>query len=235
MPPDPQQERPAQEHRTVQEIIVHVNRKQTIWRAILLDLLFLFVLFLFCFSLISIVLMIAQADPGPGDVMLLLAALAIPFLLILALVVLLGLASWNMTSQFLFIREPYLVINHDGITVGKQALLRKFFIPWAEIASLSRGYTSPTVYKCLDIRPKNGQQFFARFSVVERLNLRRDLPKAKVALPQFLLAEPIEAILLRVHEQYARELKHHAVWVEAISPELLRSTTREAKRNKGGS
>lgn len=140
-----------------------------------------------------------------------------------------------MTSQFLFIREPYLVINHEGITVGKQALLRKFFISWAEIASLSRGYTSPTVYKCLNIRPKNGQQFFARFSVLERLNLRRDRSKAKIALPQFLLAEPIEAILLRVHEQYTRELKHYEVWVEAISPELLRSATREAKRNKGGS
>jgi hypothetical protein len=119
--------------------------------------------------------------------------------------------------RFFFIRTPLLIINCEGITVGKMPTRSGCFIPWCEIEAIySDAYVSGYVYghlnlngyKYLCVRPKDTEQFLQRFNAFERFNRRHNaiVSKPAVAVPQVFMERPVDETLQCLVTYYSYEL-----------------------------
>jgi hypothetical protein len=106
---------------------------------------------------------------------------------------------------------PLLIINYQGITVGKMVMFSGFFIPWHEIDAI---HTSTFIYyKYFCIRPKDTRQFLKRFHILERFNRLSNtiLGLSPLVVPQVFLGRPVEETLQQLQFFYAYELNMHRI------------------------
>src|SRR5258708_6033034 len=191
-----------------QEIAIYPNRKQAIWRTTVCAVaLFFAVLLLIFFAFFFHFL--AESSPAGSDFDSLI--IFVCFLaLILAEIAFAGWATWRIASTLLFSHKPLLLINREGITVGRMPSLSGFSIPWAEIESI---HTSTFMYKYLCIRPRDQKDFLKRFSLLERgIRLSNALIGVPpLIVPQVCLERPVEEILRTLYHMYASELSYYRV------------------------
>ena len=183
-----------------QEITFYPKRGIALFRAMLCIVTILLLLIL------VITTFLTNGPLQPGDIAPMIFTLIIVFLGS----ILLGWLSWRMGLQLLLFPKPALAINREGITVGKLLMLRSnFFLPWADIDAI---YTSSLGFKYLCIRPKNIEQFLARFKGLERVGRRSNWSvSAPVMLSQGYLEKPAQEILQQILVLYANELNYYHV------------------------
>lgn len=179
-----------------QDIAIYPNRRQTIWRTVICGacLVFLVLVLILSFTTGS---SFQASDTGS-------------LIIILAGIALVGWLTWRMVSQLLLSRNPILVINREGITIAKMPALSGAFISWGEIETI---YVHRYLfYKYLCIRPKNTDQYLARFNGLKQFNMRiNSMTGAPINIPQIYLDQPVEEILQRLYHMYASELSYYHV------------------------
>lgn len=118
-------------------------------------------------------------------------------------------AAWSMAQLFLK-PTPLLLINRQGITIGKTPMLSGFFIPWHEIEAI---HAATFLSKYLCIRPKDTKQFLKRFTLLERFNRRSNaiIGVPPLVVPQVFLERPVEETLQQLQIVYAYELHTHRI------------------------
>lgn len=185
-----------------QEIVIYPNRTQAIVRTILCGLILAFgiMILLIAIAFFSILGTNDQVD------------YIVPIIAYLALMLpVLAFAGWTTWSMAQLLKPtPLLIINHQGITVGKMPMLSGFFIPWHEIEAI---HTSTFIYKYLCIRPKDTRQFLKRFNILERFNRLSNtiIGVPPLIVPQVFLARPINETLQQLQFFYAHELDTHRI------------------------
>jgi hypothetical protein len=182
------------------------DRRQVLWRTILFVVCF--AVSLLCFPLLFVLNFLSHGSfVEAGD--------TVPLALMLAMTAFIGQFTWNFfSSQLPRAHLPLLVLNREGITVGRMFTLSGSFISWAEIESIYLyTYTDAFIqYRYLCIRPRNIQQYLSRFPRLERFyrsfSRRRGTP---IAVPEDLLEKSIEEILHQLHSTYASELSYYQI------------------------
>lgn len=187
-----------------QTIAVYANRKQAMLRMALLG--FLCIVVMGILLALSVLLIIF---PMPPDARIVLP-MSILLVIFLAEAVWIGWMLWRWYALLIRNREPLLVIDHRGITVGKLPNFSGFFIPWHEIESIS---SRSFLYKYLCIRPKNTKQFLEHFNAWQRFTFVSNniFGIARILVPQIYLAQPVEEILHQVYYMYANELGYYRI------------------------
>ncbi|MBA2680631.1 MAG: hypothetical protein H0U76_19825 [Ktedonobacteraceae bacterium] len=201
------QYQPHQPLMPMQDIAIYPNRRQVIWRTVVCAISLLFMI------LIAVLFSLFIISLTSGD--MLASGFLLPPLLTVAFflsaeIIYIGWITWRMAADFLFTRKPILFINREGIKVSRMPTLSGFFIPWAEVDSLST-YTFIYTYFC--IHPKNTREFLARFNIVERLMRRSNMLFGipPLIVPQLYLERSSEEILRQVYYMYANELSYYHV------------------------
>lgn len=200
----PQQFAPAQEVTRPpvqrQDIVVYPNRTQAIVRTIICAICLVFLV-----GMLAVFLILGFTTGGSFQ-----ASDFSALLFFFAAIVFVGWLTWRMISQLLLSRKPVLVIHREGITIGKLPALSDASIPWAEIDAIySYRYI---IYKYLCIRPKNTEQFLARFGKLKQFNMRiNSMTGAPLNVPQVFLDRPVEEIIQQLYYMYASELNYYHV------------------------
>lgn len=107
-------------------------------------------------------------------------------------------------------KEPVLVINHEGIRVGKIYSAATIFLAWKNVEAiymLGNGLS-----KQLYIRPVDVRLFLSQYNLLMRFFLRMNLMNgAPIAIAQSLLEKPIEEIVEQLQNLYTEELLTHHI------------------------
>jgi hypothetical protein len=188
-----------------QEIVIYFNRTQAIVRTIIsgIALVLGIIIFLGAIAFIYILGATFHIDViVPMIIYLAFMLLAIAFS---------GWTTWRM-AQLSLKPTPLLIINRQGITVGKISIpmFSGFFIPWYEIEAV-HAYTFLNKYLC--IRPKDTRQFLKRFNALERFNRRSNaifgIPP--LVVPQIFMERSVEETLQQLQFFYAHGLNTHRI------------------------
>ncbi len=181
----------------VSDIIVYPHRRRMIvW--LLLGAVSSFLCFLF--FLFMLVLMIAIPSILHDGAAI---ALAIFFGGMAALVI---WATWTIAS-FFSSGEPTLIINSEGIWIGKIYGSFEIWLSWEEIEGI---YLIGNIFhKQLSFRPTNTSVSLSQFGFLQRILLRMN--GAPIAILQSYLEKPIEEIIHQVRTRYAHELDHYHI------------------------
>lgn len=114
---------------------------------------------------------------------------------------------WHLVTRQILVRDPVMVINHEGIQIGKLPLaIGEAFISWDEIGKIYCYRFFSRTYFC--IRPKNPKQYLSRFGLWKRWMMYINLPSAApIYVEQHWIMQPISEILQQMCLQYAQELQ----------------------------
>lgn len=183
-------------------IVVDLNRSQTmIWIALGAGSCALFFLF---FIFLLIIMNIIPGALNVGSVFC--AILCCGF-------VIMGTEPSCTLAKLWRSKEPFLVINHDGIRIGKIYGSCDIALAWSEIDAIYMAGND--LNKQLYIRPTNVKHFLSQFHLTMRFFLHVNLMSgAPIAIAQSFLETPIEAILEQLQELYAHELLTHHIQFE---------------------
>jgi hypothetical protein len=187
----------------VQDIAIYPNRGQAIMRiSILVVVLVLMIMIL------GLLVFVFSIGGFSADIVTM--PLRWVFGVLLVCIAVYGWLIWRMVSSLLLTRNPLLLINREGITVGRMLMFSGFFIPWSEIEAIS---TYTFMYKYLCIIPRNPREFMKRFNAVERFirwsNALFGIPR--LIVPQVFLERPVAEILPQIYYQYVHELSYYRV------------------------
>lgn len=182
-----------------QEIAIDANHRQAIVRTAFLIVVLLVLDLMIPFLAV-------YGDPSaPGSI----PALIVGSVVMLPVVAPFVWMTWRMAS-LIFSHEPLLIINHDGIKVGRIPAQSGFFVPWAEIEAISL-YTRTYEYLC--IHPGSQKEALRHFPwwerLIKRINMVLGIPP--LIVPQFFLARPIEEIIYAIYAGYANNLNNNHV------------------------
>jgi|GraSoi_2013_60cm_1033757.scaffolds.fasta_scaffold24300_3 hypothetical protein len=186
-----------------QEIVIYFNRTQAIVRTIIsgIGLVLGIIILLGAIAFIYILGATFHTDY--------IVPVIIYLAFILPAIAFNGWTTWRM-AQFFLKPTPLLIINRQGITVGKIPMFSGFFIPWYEIEAI-HAYTFMNKYLC--IRPKDTRQFLKRFNALERFNRRSNaifgIPP--LVVPQIFMERSVEETLQQLQFFYAHELNTHHI------------------------
>lgn len=205
-----QQQEDTQPPTFTRGIAVYANRRQAVWRTILIGILGAFLVLLLVIFSIALVALASAGLPGGNFAAGLLSLLGFLFITILAEVVWIGWMIWRWYSTLLANREPILVIDHRGITVRSTPSLSGFFIAWPEIESIR---VQSFLYKYLCIRARNEKQFLKRFNPFERfIRLSNSICGiSPLLIPQVFLDRPVEEVMQRLYYEHMNELSYYRV------------------------
>lgn len=136
--------------------------------------------------------------------------------IILASIVLIPLSIFIIfivvsTVWLLYSRNPLLIIDHEGITVGRRGPFQRRFTPWNQIEAIYVHTSHIHTYFC--IRPKDTKRFLRRSHMLERW-IRSDNEKYGVAvesLTQAALEMSVDEILQRLATYYSYELETYHI------------------------
>jgi hypothetical protein len=186
-----------------QEIVIYPNRTQAIVRTILCGVGLAFGIMILAGAIALLFIL------GTTFQINYIVPLIVYLALMLPILAFGGWATWSMAQLFLK-PTPLLIINRQGITVGKTPMLSGFFIPWHEIEAI---HASTFIYKYLCIRPKDTKQFLKRFNILERFNRRSNaiIGVPPLVVPQVFLERPVEETLQQLPIFYAHELNTHRI------------------------
>lgn len=186
-----------------QEIAIYANRRQAIVRTIVVLIALLVLVLMIPFILIY---GSTNGGPPPPDFLPVLVVCSMAMLLVITPF---SWMTWRMAS-LIFSHEPLLIINSEGIKVGRIPTQSGFFIPWTEIEAISL-YTRTYEYLC--IHPGSRKEALRHFPwwerLIKRINMVLGIPP--LIVPQFFLARPVEEILSTLYYRYANELTYYHV------------------------
>jgi hypothetical protein len=125
-------------------------------------------------------------------------------------IILLSWMFWRLLRA-LFVRQPALVVNSEGIQMHAMPGSGNFFISWPEIDAIS--VHSYRGIRYIGIHPKNPKQYLSRFNALKRLWMGSykltGLPPITVAL--IFLDMPVAEIFQQVSQRYACKLSEERI------------------------
>jgi hypothetical protein len=116
-------------------------------------------------------------------------------------------ATWTI-ARFFSSGKPTLIINGEGISIGKIYGSFEIQLSWEEIEGIYL-IGDNLFHKQLSFRPTDTSVSLSQFGFLQRILLRMN--GAPIAIPQSYLEKPIEEIIHLVRTRYARELGHHHI------------------------
>lgn len=118
---------------------------------------------------------------------------------------------WHSITRQIMVHDPVLIINNQGIHVGKLPLvLGEVSILWDEMSAIYSYQVFSRQYLC--IRLKDSRQYLSRFSFWKRLLLQSSLKSgAPINVRQDWLAQSVSAILQQIRLLYAQKLHNYDI------------------------
>ena len=156
-----------------------------------------------------------QLDLGLVSVIILELLMVVNALLLFFVVIILS-SFVLFTVRRLFSRQPTLLVTPQGIDLRDVSMVGSLFLSWGEVAAISviiagQSLSGPIHHLCLT--PKDPVQFLSRFPLVRRLlvHFGSAATGALIPLPQWVLSEPVEAILTQIQELFQGEIRRYEV------------------------
>lgn len=117
---------------------------------------------------------------------------------------------WHLLARQLFAPDPILLINAQGIAVGRlPGVFGEASISWEEISTLS--ISSFFFQASLCILPKDRKAYLARFPFWKRLNMGMFSWPGALKVIQFWTSVSVDEIVQQIGERYALELEENRI------------------------
>ncbi len=119
---------------------------------------------------------------------------------------------WRLFSRQLLISDSVLIINDEGIQIGKlPQILDEIFIAWSEIDGIYPLKHFYTGYLC--INPKNMQEYSYHMNLLKKVIMRANLLLigGAICIPQSVMVEYPENILEQICLCFAHKIEKYDI------------------------
>ncbi|MBO0796362.1 MAG: hypothetical protein J2P36_36185 [Ktedonobacteraceae bacterium] len=177
------------------EMVIYRHRQRATAPVIIYGCLLLLMM-----VLLGVVVWLMAVTPGDTDFLSIIVMLLTTFMT--------ARMTWHFVTRQLLVHEPVIVVNHQGISIGKIPLtIGELFISWHEISSIYAFRLFSHTYLC--IGPRDPEYYLSRFGFWKRLLLKTSLlpSRAPINVNQDWMVQSVHETLHQISVLYAYELQ----------------------------